>query len=46
VENVFHVRLLLMLCKNDLESLAVPLEVIFYTSDWRNFVLFMNLLVH
>ena len=48
MENVSHTHicLSLMLCKNDLDSLAVPLDVIFYTSDWHNYMLFMNLLVH
>jgi hypothetical protein len=43
VENVLHTRLSLMLCKNDLESLAVSLHVIFYTSGWRKSMLHMKL---
>jgi hypothetical protein len=33
VENMLQVRLSLMLCQNDLESLTVPMDVILYTSD-------------
>ena len=33
MENVLKICLSLMLCQNDLESLAVPLDVILYASD-------------